>query len=188
MMDVANWAVGGALLLGTLRALSLWRAQTKVEVVNVVVLSALGEGRGSDLPAVLRRSGAALYLEVAARIVEPVEKLFGDDTGALKKRLERDALKALAHANARLKQYWWMDTLVIAAIAVTGFSAFSGRTPSVVLTGELLAATLLWLANVRGARNASTRVYAGAMALVESLVAAAAELREARESPADKSE
>ncbi len=187
-MDAANWAVGVALLLGTLRALTLWRAQTKVEVVNVVVLSALGEGRGGDLPTVLRRSGAALYLEVAARIVEPVDKLFDDDTRALKKRLERDALKALAHANTRLKGLWWMDTLVIAAIAVTGFSAFSGENRSIVLTGELLAATLLWIANVKGARNASTRLYAGAMALVESLVAAAAELREAHQAPAGESE
>jgi hypothetical protein len=34
----------------------------------------------------------------------------------------------------------------------------------------LVAATLLWLANLRSARSIATRCYAGASALVESLV------------------
>jgi hypothetical protein len=187
-MDAANWAIGFALTLGSIRALALWRAQTKVEVVNVVVLGALAEGRGGDLPAVLRQSGSALYLEVAARIVEPTEKLFDRGSRELRTRLERDAVKALAHANTRLKRYWWTDTLVLAAVAFTGFSAFSGKAPSVVLAGELAAATLLWFANVRAARSASTRLYAGAMALTESLVAGASEFEKAHQSTAGASE
>lgn len=180
LQDVADYAVRFALVLGTLRALLLLRAQTKVEVVNVVVLGALGEGRGADLPNVLRQSGSALYLEVAMRIVEPTEKLFGVGPRELRKRLERDAIKGLAHANARLRRFWWMDTLVLCAILLTGFSAFSGERPSPVLAAELVAASLLWLANVRGARSASTRLYAGAMALVESLVQGVDQIEKAR--------
>jgi hypothetical protein len=178
MMDVAHYTVGFALALGTLRALVLWRAQTRVEVVNVVVLGALGEGRGHELPNVLRRSGSALYLDVAARIVDPVDKLFDGDRKALEKRLERDSMRALAEANARLRRHGWMDALVLTAIALTGLAALSGESPGIVLTGELLAATLLWLANVRAARSIATRLHAGAMTLVESLMAGAEQFRE----------
>jgi hypothetical protein len=179
MMNAVNWALGAAFIFGSIRALQLWRAQTRVEVVNVVVLSALGEGRGADIPGVLRSSGSALYLEVACRLVEPLASLDEADEAEVKNRLEREAVKALTVVNRRISGLWWLDTLSLIAIAFAGFSAFSGERPSLVQTLALLAATLLWLANVRGARSLSTRMYAGATALVEGIVKILGTLREA---------
>ena len=45
---------------------------------------------------------------------------------------------------------------------------YGGATP--FKTVALVAATLLWLANLRSARSIATRSYAGASALVDGLV------------------
>jgi hypothetical protein len=170
-MNSASWAVGVALLFGSIRAIELLRSAPKVDVVNVVVLSALAEGRGRDLDALLRHVGSSPYFDVARALAQPLEKLT-DDTGdrELRKRLERETLIALATANRALRRFAWLDSLALVAVAFAGISAAVDRHATPVLALELVAATLLWLANVRGRRSLATRFYAGATALVDGLL------------------
>jgi len=88
----------------------------------------------------------------------------------VRKRLEHDMMRALAVANQSLRRFAWLDSFALVAIAFAGISAvLDGKaTPNLAL--ELLAATLLWLANVRARRSVATRMYAGATALVDGLV------------------
>jgi hypothetical protein len=145
------------------------RSAPKVDVVNVVVLSALADGRGRDLGALL--VGRSPYFDVVRALAEPLEKLTEDsDDRALRKRLERDMLIALAAANRALRRFAWLDSLALVAIAFAGISAAVDRHATLVLALELFAATLLWLSNVRGTRSIATRLYAGATALVDGLL------------------
>jgi len=170
-MNASSWAVGIALLFGSIRAVELLRSAPRVDVVNVVVLSALAEGRGRDLDKLLGNVGSSPYFGVARALAEPLEKLMADDDDrALRKRLERDMLIALAAANRALRRFAWLDSLALAAIAFAGISAAVDRHATLVLTLELFAATLLWLSNVRGRRSIATRLYAGSSALVDGLL------------------
>ena len=177
-MNASSWAVGIALLFGSIRAVELLRSAPKVDVVNVVVLSALAEGRGRDLDALL--VGRSPYFDVVRALVRPLEKLTAaDDDRALRKRLEREMVVALASANRALRRFAWLDSLALVAIAFAGISAAVDRHATLVLALELFAATLLWLSNVRGTRSIATRLYAGATALIDGLLKGRDMIREA---------
>lgn len=177
-MNLASWAVLGALVLGSLRALLLFRLSTGVEAVNAVVLATLASGRGRDLGGVLGGS-AVLYASVARSICEPLDKLWESDRQALRRRLERDAHAAIVGAQRALGRFAWLDALSLAAIVLAGVSALTGVVPTAKVAVGLLAATLLWLSNLYGARGVSRRIAAGAFALVDSLVTGAEEIRKA---------
>jgi hypothetical protein len=162
-MMAESHAVVLALVAGSFRALMLWRASVAVDVVNVVVVNALAEGRGS---------GSAPYLDVAAAIGDAALGLSAQTSSeaATRERLQHEARMAVSAASRRLLRHAWLDTLSLVAIAFAGLSAImSAKAPAVESVG-LAAATLLWLANVRGARSIGTRVYSGATALVASLL------------------
>lgn len=171
-MDAGSYAVVCALIAGSVRALLLWRATIAVDVVNVVVLKALAEGRGKDLPELLRGSGSAPYLDVAAAVGRAALELSAAASSekASRERLEHEARVAVSAASARLRRHAWLDALSLCAIAFAGLFAVMNASASPVETGGLIAATLLWLANVRGARSIGTRVYSGATALVDSVL------------------
>ena len=176
-MNPSAWAIAVALAAGTLRAVQLWRTSARVDVVNSVILTSLGEGRAADLSAVLRRAGSGLYLDVAARICDPVDKLAQGTDEELRQRLDHDARAALTRAMGRLRRWAWLDHVALLGILFTGLGALVGQAPSVVLTAELLVATLLWLSNLYGARSTATSAFAGAMALIDGLVDARAHLK-----------
>ena len=172
-METASYAVVFALFAGTVRALMLWRSAIGVEVVNVAVLGALAEGRGRELRAMLRDSGSAPYLDVAADIGQSLLELRADGVTApdLAKRLKRQADLAIVAAIRRLKRHAWLDYLCLGAILVAGIEAtVRSRASHLDVLGPV-AATLLWLSNLHAARSIATRSYAGATALVDSLLA-----------------
>jgi hypothetical protein len=169
-MNASNWAVGVALLVGSIRAIYLWRSAPRVDVVNVVVLNALAEGRARDLDQLLQNVGSAPYFDLARAVAHSVERLPTTDDRAARKQLEREMMIALAAAHRALRRFAWLDTLALAAITFAGVAAAVDGRASLILALELLAATLLWLSNVRGARSIATRMVAGATALVDSLV------------------
>lgn len=181
-MGVASWAVGIALLLGSIRALGLWRFAARADVVNVVVMTTLAQGRGKDLGAVLDRSGSGLYLEVARAVAEPADKLLDGEPAELRARLERDARIALSQLNRKLRRHAWLDALSVVAIGLAGVTALVGERPSLVTTLGLVAASLLWLSNVRGARSTATQAYAAALALVDGLLESRESIRAASHS------
>jgi hypothetical protein len=170
-MTFSAWAILVSLVAASLRAALLLRASTKVEAVNAAVLTTLAGGRGRELPDLLSSSGPALYLGVARAISLPVEKILAFDGAALRKELERDAQTALIGANRWLRRSAWLDAVALAGIALAGAAAVTGEYPSLVHALGLVAATLLWLSNLYGARSLATRMFAGAMALVDGLVA-----------------
>jgi hypothetical protein len=178
-MDTGSYAVVIALLAGTVRALLLWRASIGVEVVNVVVLNALAEGRMADLPALLRGSGSAPYLEVAGAIGQAALKLHGSGSGErdMNQQLRHDAQRAVFMASRRLQRHAWLNHVSLAGIAFAGIDAAVNGTATSFKALGLLAATLLWLSNLRGARSIATRAYAGASALVDGLIAGRDQLR-----------
>jgi hypothetical protein len=178
-MNLTGWAVIVSLVAGSIRAAQLVRASTKVEVVNAVVLTTLASGRASELTKVLASSGSALYLAVALAISVPVEKLTASDESETRRRLERDAQIALLAANRALKRSMWLDATSIAAIVVAGAGAATSGSPSATTALGLVAATLLWLSNVYGARSIATRLFAGAMALIDGLIAGRDPIRSA---------
>jgi hypothetical protein len=178
-MSLTDWAVIVSLVSGSIRAAQLFRASTKVEVVNAVVLTTLASGRGSELPNVLSSSGSALYLGVARAISVPVDKLLASDDAETRRRLERHAQIGLLAANRALKRSVWLDAVSIAAVVVAGASAATLEPPSAPTALGLVAATLLWLSNAYSARSIATRSFAGAMALVDGLVAGQEQIREA---------
>ena len=169
-MTFSAWAILASLVAASLRAALLLRASTKVEAVNAAVLTTLAGGRGRELADLLSSSGPALYLGVARSISLPVDKISASDTAVVRKQLERDAQIALMEANRSLRRSAWLDAVALVGIALAGAAAMTGERPSLVHTLGLLAATLLWLSNLYGARSLATRMFAGAMALVDGLV------------------
>jgi hypothetical protein len=170
-VDTGTYAVFLALLVGSIRALLLWRASSGVEVVNIAVLSALAEGRGPDLEGLLRGSGSGLYLDVAGAIGRTALAL--RRAGAeqdVRQRLQHAARTAVMAAGQRLRRHAWLDVSSLAALVYAGIDAavYGAATPFKAVA--LVAATLLWFANLQSARSIATRCYAGASALVESLV------------------
>lgn len=172
MSDLStNFTIVVALVLGSLRAFGLWRAHTRADAVNVVVLTMLAEKRAGEISALLRHSGSGLYLLVVEQIVQPLEKLAENDERVLRQSLERDAQRALQVAGRRLRRFAWLDALALVAIAYSGISGLLSGLGSWVSSFGLFAATLLWWSNVRAARSLVTQLYAGAMALIDGLVA-----------------
>lgn len=171
-MSPGAWAVAVALTAGSFRAAQLWRAAARVDAVNSVILTSLGEGRGAELPGILRRAGSGLYLDVATSICEPIEKLAQGDDAELRQRLDRDAHAGLLRALKRLRRWAWLDHVTLLCVLFTGLGALTGQRPSLVLTAEVVAATLLWLSNLYGARSTATSAFAGATALVDGLIEA----------------
>jgi hypothetical protein len=185
-MNVAGIFVVVALLAGSFRALRIWRASTKVEVVNMAVLSLLARGRSEDLGALLAASGPAAYLTVARAIGKSAIGLLADDESeknapgksaelqrqahGAREQLAHDAQLAVITAARRFGREVWLDAVVLVAIGFAGVSAALGNQASGPVALGLVAATLLWLANVWGARSTTTRMYAGAMALVDSII------------------
>lgn len=170
-VDAGAYAVFSSLLAGSIRALLLWRASIGVEVVNVAVLSALAEGRGHSLDQLLRGSGSALYLDVAGAIGRAALELRAAPAKQEPRPgLQHAARAALIAAGQRLRRHAWLDFVSLAAVVYAGIDAavYGGATP--FKTVALVAATLLWLANLRSARSIATRSYAGASALVDGLV------------------
>lgn len=165
------WAVGLALLFGSLRAVQLWRCSSRVDVVNAVILGSLAEGRTRELEEVLRGAGSGAYLEVAREICRAWATVDPSSATELVKRLEREARGALIRATRRIQRWSWLDHGALLGILAAGLSAFTGSA-SAILALELVAATLLWFSNLYGARSQGLRLVAGATALVESLVAA----------------
>jgi len=169
-MSASSWAVGFAFLLGSIRAIELWRSLPRVDVVNVVVMSALAEGRGRDIERLLGSVGPSPYFKLARAIAQAFEKLTTSDPRTARRELEREAMIALGVANRALRRLAWLDMLALVAILFAGIAAAVDGRASVVLALELFAATLLWLSNVRGTRSIATRQYAGATALVDGMV------------------
>jgi hypothetical protein len=184
-MNASNWAVGVALLVGSIRAIYLWRSGPRVDVVNVVVLNALAEGRGRDLEKLLSSVGSAPYFDLARTVAHSLEKLPTTDDRAARKQLEREMMIALAAAHRALGRFAWLDSLALACIVFAGVAAAVDGRASLLLALELLAATLLWLSNVRGARSIATRMVAGATALVDSLMKSLDMIRAAKVKAAD---
>jgi hypothetical protein len=196
-VDTGTYVLFSSFLAGSVRALLLWRASISVEVVNVVVLSVLAEGRGRDLEGVLRGSGSAAYLDVAAAIGRSALELRAEaDARAAKEaranaepeahaeaasetaatrdprqRLQHAAQAAILAAGKRLRRHAWLDSVVLATLAYAGIEAAMSASATSFEAASLVAATLLWVANVLGARNIATRIYAGASALVASVLA-----------------
>jgi hypothetical protein len=168
-----------SLLSGSIRAAHLFRASGKVDVVNAVVLTTLANGRGQELPNLLSSSGSALYLTVARSISLPLDKLLVSDEREARQRLERDAQIAVMTANRSLNRFAWLDFVSLATIMLAGLGAATATSHSAILALGLVAATLLWLSNIRGARSIATRMFAGAMALVDGLVAGRDQIRSA---------
>jgi hypothetical protein len=169
-MNASNWAVGVALLVGSIRAIYLWRSAPRVDVVNVVVLNALAAGRGRDLEKLLQSVGSAPYFDLARTVAHSLDELPTTDDRAARKQLEREMTIALVAAHRALRRFAWLDSLALACIVFAGIAAAVDGRASPILALELLAATLLWLSNVRGARSIATRMVAGATALVDSLM------------------
>jgi len=171
-MDAGSYAIVSALIAGSVRALMLWRASVAVNVVNVVVLSALAEGRGESLREMLRGSGSAPYLDVAAAVGHAaLDVRAGANTEkTIREHLQRAARVAVSAASRRLLRHAWLDAVSLTAIVFAGLNAVMNAGASGVESVGLVAATLLWLANVRGARSIGTQVYSGATALVSSLL------------------
>jgi hypothetical protein len=169
-MSASSLAVGLAFLFGSIRAFELWRAAPRVDVVNVVVVSALAEGRGSDLERLLANVGSSPYFALARAVAGAFEKLATSDPRAARQVLEREMLVALATANRALRRFAWLDAVMLAAIAAAGVTTLVDGNASLVLVLEVFAATLLWFANIRGTRSIATRMYAGGTALVGDLV------------------
>jgi hypothetical protein len=173
-MDVGTYAVVLALVAGTIHALILFRASVGVEVVNVAVLTAIAEGRGSKLRALLRGSGSAPYLDVALTVGNSALELRAHELAPreLRRRLDHDAKVAVIAASRRLRREAWLDYLSLAAILFAAFDVLASPVrASEFTTLGVIAATLLWFANIRGARSIATRAYAGAVALVDGLIA-----------------
>lgn len=169
-MTLATWAVGIALFLGSIRAIELWRSSPRVDVVNVVVMSALAEGRARDIERLLKGSGSSPYFGVALAMVNAFAKLETDQPRAARPLLEREMLVALATANRALRRFAWLDSFAIASILFAGITAGMAGQPTFVLAFELVAATLLWLSNLYARRSIATRMYAGGSSLVGDLV------------------
>ena len=179
-MDVEIWgraAVVVALGLGSLRALVLWRAHSKVDAVNTVVLGALSEGRAEDLARVLTGAGSGHYLEIARAVVLPVDKLRQAESGHLRQRLERDMQRALVLAGQRSRRLGWLDSIAMLLSALAAVTTVASRAPSTITTLGLLAATLLVWSNQRGYRALVREHVAGAAALVDALVLAIEQIR-----------
>jgi hypothetical protein len=185
-MTFSAWAILVSLVAASLRAALLLRASTKVEAVNAAVLTTLAGGRGRELADLLSSSGPALYLGVARAISLPVDKISASDTAVVRKQLERDAQMALMEANRSLRRSAWLDAVALVGIALAGAAAMTGERPSLVHALGLLAATLLWLSNLYGARSLATRMFAGAMALVDGLVAGREQLEAANTGSAQR--
>ena len=178
-MTLSGWAVVISLVAGSIRAAQLFRASGKVDVVNAVVLTTLANGRGRELPNVLSSSGSALYLAVARSISVPLDKLLVSDEVEARRQLERDAQIALMTANRTLARFASLDFISLAAIMLAGVGAATAESHSAILALGLVAATLLWFSNLRGARSIATRMFAGAMALVDGLLAGRDQIRSA---------
>ncbi len=174
-MSTGLIAVVVAFLSASLRALELWRANARVDVINAVVVTMFGEGRAADVAQVLRVGGRAPYVRLAESLCE-VARPWSDEPGfsaagqrEVRQRLEAHVARALVIAHRSLRRNGWLDIVTLAAIVVAGVgSAMTGAT-----TGKLvlmqLAATQLWLANVLTVRSISARMVAGAMTLAEGL-------------------
>ncbi|HEY6725738.1 MAG TPA: hypothetical protein VI197_17005 [Polyangiaceae bacterium] len=179
-MDIESWgrvAVVSALALGSLRALVLWRAQSKVDAVNAAVLGTLSEGRAEDLDRVLAGAGAGLYLDVARAVALPVDKLREEQTTELRQRLDRDMRRALVVAGQRARQLGWLDSVCMVLSAAAAVTNLISRAPSTITTLGLLAATLLVWSNQRGYRALLRDQVAGAAALVDALVVGIEQIR-----------
>jgi hypothetical protein len=184
-MNLSGWAVIVSLVSGGIRAAQLFRASGKVDAVNAVVLATLANGRGRELSAVLSGSGSALYLTVARAISVPLDKLLASDEREARRRLEGDAQIALMAANRALGRFAWLDFISLGAIVLAGVSAVTAESPSAMQALGLIAASLLWLSNLYGARSIATRMFAGAMALVDGLVAGRDQIRSANAQAAE---
>jgi len=179
-VDVESWARAAVVItlaLGSLRALVLWRAQSKVDAVNAAVLGMLSEGRADDLDRVLAGAGSGLYLDVARAIALPVDKLREDQSGELRQRLERDMKRALVLAGQRSRQLGWLDSVCMVLSAAAAVTIVVSRAPSAVTTMGLLAATLLVWSNQRSYRALLRDQVAGAAALVDAVVVGIEQIR-----------
>ncbi len=173
-MTFTEFAILGALSAGSLRALLLWRAGPRVAVVNTVVLTTLGEGRSSDIPGLLAATGRTPYHRVASELGQLAVRLAGHggagvEPASLREMLHHEAARALSRAHRELNRSGWLDGVAFAAIVTAGLGAAVYGTDSAKLVLAMLAATLLWFANVLTARSTARSMYAGAMALADSL-------------------
>lgn len=166
-----------AFAVGALRAMELRRIGSRVNVINVVVVSAFAERRSSQIGELMGKSGPSVYLRVASAIAESAQQFLLDhpnSTGArhrdaLVEHLERDARAALIVATRRLRKYSWLDTATILGLGYAGIQlAIRGEASAMIALG-MIAGTLLWLSNVVGVRHIAQRFAVGAAALIQSL-------------------
>lgn len=172
-MDTGTYAVVLAFFAGTVRALLLWRASIGVEVVNVAVLAALAEDRGASLEKLLRGAGSGLYLDVAGAIGRAALELQTSGPGEPEERrqLEHAARSAIQSAGRAVQRHAWLDYLGLVAVGYAGIDALTHASATPFKAVALVAATLLWFANLRTARHIATRIYAGASALIDGVLA-----------------
>ena len=192
-MNPSEISVVVALLAGSLRALNIWRAATKVEVINVAVMSTLAQGRSGELKGLLHSVGPGAYQGVALAVTESFLQLLtehrsGDPQTPLSVRdarevLEREATRAVIAGVRRSTRDTGLDAVVLLGLVFAGVSAAVGDHASGPVALGLVATTLLWISNVWGARNNATRMYAGAMALADDLARGLDELRAAMQEP-----
>jgi hypothetical protein len=88
-----------------------------------------------------------------------------------RRRLQDTAQAAILVAARRLRRHAWLDFASLGAILYAGIHAALSASATPFKAVSLFAATLLWLANRRSARHLATSIYAGATALVDSVVA-----------------
>ena len=166
-----------AFAVGALRAMELRRIGSRVNVINVVVVSAFAERRSSQIGELMGKSGPSVYLRVASAIAESAQQFLLDHPnstgarhrGALVEHLERDARAALIVATRRLRKYSWLDTATILGLGYAGIQlAIRGEASAMIALG-MIAGTLLWLSNVVGVRHIAQRFAVGAAALIQSL-------------------
>jgi hypothetical protein len=172
-VDFGTYAIVAALLAGSVRALLLWRASIGVDVVNVMVLQTLAEGRGASLDQLLRGSGSGLYLDVAGAIGRAALDLGtggGEETDA-RKQLQHAGRVAIQSAGRHLRRSAWLNILALTGIGYAGIDAVTRASATPFKAVALLTATLLWLANLRSASHIATRIYAGASSLIDDLLA-----------------
>ncbi len=179
-MTLAIGGIAAAFVLGALRAVELRRIGGRIEVINVVVVSAFANRQAEQIPELLRASGPSIYLSVASAITDATLKFRthrrADESSTVRSRrdalveyVERDARAALILATRRLRKHSWLDTVTILALGYAGIQVAIYGEASAMLALGMVSGTLLWLSNVLGVRHLARRFAIGAAALIESL-------------------
>jgi hypothetical protein len=179
-MTLAATSLVLAFVVGAVRAVELRRIGGRIDVINVVVVSAFAQQRGNQVPKLLGQSGPSVYLAVAAAITEATLRFLDDRSketeavaharrDALVEQVGRDARAALIVATRRLRRYSWLDTVAVMFLGYAGIQVAIYGGASAMMALGMIGGTLLWLSNVLGVRHTARRFAVGAAALIQGL-------------------